>query len=67
MGSSERVSGSVGPGSKQPGPVTLPDIPADGRPSELPASSPPAFAHTPFRINLRRLVEGYEPQGQKLH
>ena len=41
-GSSERVSGSVGPGFKQPVPVTLPDIPSDGRPTELPAASPPA-------------------------
>ena len=55
-GQTGRVVGSVGPGYKKPGPVTLPDIPADGRPTELPAASPPAFAQTPLRINLRRLV-----------
>ena len=46
VGSSERVSGSVGLGSKQPGP-TLPDIPADGRPTELPAVLSSVFAATP--------------------
>ncbi len=45
--SSKRVSGSVGQGSEKPGPVTLPDIPADDRPPELPAASPPVYARLP--------------------
>ena len=46
--SSERVPGSVGMGSQKPGPVTLPGIPADSRPPELPAASSPASAELPF-------------------
>ena len=43
VGSSERVAVSVGLGFKQPGPVTLPDIPADARPTELPTAPSPVF------------------------
>ena len=46
-GSSERVAVSVGLGFKQPGPVTLPDIPANDRPTELPAVPSSVFAATP--------------------
>ena len=41
------MAGSVGLGFKQPGPVTLTDIPADERPSELPAVPSSVFAATP--------------------
>ena len=47
VGCSERVAGSVGLGFKQPGPVTLTDIPADDRPTELPAVLSSVFAATP--------------------
>ena len=56
VGSSERVAVSVGLGFKQPRPVTLTDIPADDRPTELPTAPSPVFFE--ILLNLRAFGEG---------